>query len=113
MAASVVPAPGRFSTMNALPSRASSFCVTSRASRSEPPPAANGTTTVTGRDGYCCACAGIATAASTPRIESEMTQSHRFPPALPLVIAAALRVLSFAEPQACSAPIIEFSIRRA
>ena len=51
MAASVVPAPGRLSMMNGLPSLSSRFFATSRAKRSEPPPAANGTTMVTGRDG--------------------------------------------------------------
>src|SRR5262245_57887810 len=52
MAASVVLAPGLFSTRNGLPSRLASFCAVRRASRSVPPPAMNGTMIVTGREGY-------------------------------------------------------------
>src|SRR5262249_47250994 len=55
--------------MKGLPSRSSSFCATSRANRSEPPPAANGTTMVTGRDGYCCAPAGSTSAARSAKTQ--------------------------------------------
>ena len=47
----LVPAPGRFSITNGLPSRCSSFGATSRATISMPPPGPVGTTIVTGRAG--------------------------------------------------------------
>src|SRR4249919_4003442 len=79
MAASVVPAPGRFSMMKGLPSFSSSFCATRRANRSEPPPAANGTTMVTGRDGYCWAFAGAAARAKST-ISAERPSRMRITP---------------------------------
>jgi hypothetical protein len=45
------PPPGRWSTTNGLPSRCSSFCPMTRAINPVEPPAANGTTKVTGRFG--------------------------------------------------------------
>src|SRR5882757_4440325 len=49
------PAPERFSTTKGTPSCACRCCCTMRASRSAEPPAANGTTIVTGRCGQSCA----------------------------------------------------------
>src|SRR5712691_6465212 len=69
--------------MKGLPSRSSSFCATRRASWSEPPPAANSTTMVTGRDGYCWAPAGAAasvasTAKAPSRCFDPIDSSHGF-----------------------------------
>src|SRR5262245_30343146 len=68
------PAPDLFSTTNGTPNFACRCCCRMRASKSADPPAANGTTMVTGRCGQAsCACAGAASAttaatARTPRI---------------------------------------------
>src|SRR5262249_27477431 len=57
------PAPDLFSTMNGTPNFACRCCCRMRASKSADPPAANGTTMVTGRCGQAsCACAGAASA---------------------------------------------------
>src|SRR6516225_9663164 len=57
------PAPDLFSTTNGTPNFACRCCCRMRASKSADPPAANGTTMVTGRCGQAsCACAGAASA---------------------------------------------------
>src|SRR5262244_2384457 len=57
------PAPDLFSTTNGTPNFACRCCCRMRASKSADPPAANGTTMVTGRCGQVsCACAGAASA---------------------------------------------------
>src|SRR5262245_39070833 len=57
------PAPDLFSTANGTPNFACRCCSRMRASKSADPPAANGTTMVTGRCGQAsCACAGAASA---------------------------------------------------
>ena len=60
-----VPAPGRFSTRNGWPSCSDSFCPSTRPTRSKPPPCAEGATSLTGRDGYSCACATAARPAAS------------------------------------------------
>jgi hypothetical protein len=57
-------APGLFSTMNCCPSSSLSLVPSSRASGSTEPPGGNGTTSLTGFVGHCCAAAGRATAAT-------------------------------------------------
>src|SRR5262245_18520755 len=54
------PAPDLFSSTNGTPNFACMCCCRMRASRSAEPPAANGTTMVTGFCGQSCACAGAA-----------------------------------------------------
>src|SRR5262249_31764010 len=57
------PAPDLFSTTNGTPNFACRCCCRMRASKSADPPAANGTTMMTGRCGQAsCACAGAAAA---------------------------------------------------
>src|SRR5512134_1203948 len=53
-------APGRFSTTTGCPSAPVSFCATSRAMMSLPPPAGNPTIRRTVRAGYSCAADGSA-----------------------------------------------------
>ena len=49
------PAPARLSMTTAVPSALASGSAYSRAIRSTEPPAGNGTTSVTGREGHACA----------------------------------------------------------
>ena len=56
--AMLLPAPGRFSTMNCWPSRSESDCAMIRATMSVGPPAGKPTITRTGRVGYSFACDG-------------------------------------------------------
>src|SRR5262249_41577683 len=56
-AATLPPAPERFSTMNWEPNAWFSACAVSRASRSAVPPAGDGTMMVTGRPGRVCGAA--------------------------------------------------------
>jgi len=49
------PAPALFSTMNCWPNSSETLAATTRAKMSVVPPAANGTTSLTGRDGHCSA----------------------------------------------------------
>ena len=53
--AGLPPAPGLLSTSMVWPSRAEIFSATSREVKSEPPPGANGATSLSGRDGQTCA----------------------------------------------------------
>src|SRR5215831_2529940 len=83
------PAPDLFSTTNGTPNFACRCCCRMRASKSADPPAANGTTMVTGRCGQAsCPCAGAAstTTAATargakiPRMQSlQWRGSYRIP----------------------------------
>src|SRR6266513_2405328 len=58
-------APTRFSTMTGCPKLSDSLWPTTRAARSEPPPAGKATTILMGRAGYCCAQTHWAAKAST------------------------------------------------
>src|SRR5262249_35953942 len=58
-------APGRLSTTTGLPQRSPSFCATSRAMMSTPPPGANPTSMRTGFAGYCAPAPSGASAAAT------------------------------------------------
>jgi predicted carbohydrate-binding protein with CBM5 and CBM33 domain len=62
----VPPAPARFSTTTGWPSEADSFSATRRATTSVEPPAGNGTTIRTGRDGKVCAATGKASVPARP-----------------------------------------------
>src|SRR6516164_4185597 len=94
------PAPDLLSTTNGTPNFACRCCCRMRASKSADPPAANGTTMVTGRCGQAsCACAGAASArtAATARTRrmckppglTRWRNSHR----LEMGIAALVEVL--------------------
>src|SRR3954464_5348701 len=50
------PPPGTLSTITCLPMASPRYCARIRPSTSTGPPAANGTTMVTGRVGHSCAC---------------------------------------------------------
>src|SRR5262245_40577039 len=74
------PAPDLFSTTNGTPNFVCRCCCRMRASKSAEPPAANGTTMVTGRCGQAsCACAG---AASTTTAATARTRRMCKPPGL-------------------------------
>src|SRR5262245_53541277 len=98
------PAPDLLSTTNGVPNVACRCCCRMRASRSAEPPAANGTTMVTGRCGQVsCACAGAAAArmaatqaTSTTRIRysiSRNSQSRRASHRLEMRVAALVEIL--------------------
>ena len=60
------PPPGTLSTITCLPMASPRYCARMRPSTSTGPPAANGTTMVTGRVGHSCACAtDVATSAAS------------------------------------------------
>src|SRR3954467_4467636 len=63
--AMVPPAPARLSTTTAWPKSSASRAPTKRATRSTDPPGANGTSMRTGRVGYVCENAVLATASPT------------------------------------------------
>src|SRR5262249_42284993 len=72
--------PGRFSTMKCWPAVSLSFCTRMRATPSTDPPAGNGTTTVTVREGYVCAGAGVAAtraSASAGRVRIRIGRSFQ------------------------------------
>src|SRR5262249_12599416 len=95
------PAPDLLSTTNGVPNFACKCCCRMRASRSAEPPAANGTTMVTGRCGQIsCACAGAAAArmaatqaTSTTRIRYSNSQSRRDSHRLEMRVAALVEIL--------------------
>src|ERR1044071_1399198 len=53
------PPPGTLSTITCLPIASPRYCARIRPSTSTGPPAANGTTMVTGRVGHSCACTTV------------------------------------------------------
>src|SRR3954468_12403008 len=69
------PAPPTFSTITVQPSNSESRGARIRPIRSPPPPAANGTTIVTGRVGYSCAAAGAISAQTSAAATSERRTS--------------------------------------
>src|SRR5436309_15892513 len=72
----VAPAPGLFSTTTCWPRRLPSSCAITRIGPSTAPPGENGTTTLTGRDGYA-ACAPASAGASVHRANAAAIDSDR------------------------------------
>src|SRR4051794_38698714 len=84
------PAPPTFSTMTVTPRSSERRGARMRPTRSPPPPAANGTTIVTGRVGQSCAAAGATSAqaiaaATRDRRTSLATDAARLDGPLPLL----------------------------
>src|SRR6185295_8166829 len=73
------PPPGRLSTTNCCPSRAERRVDSARATMSVPPPAANATTTRTGRSGYrsCANARDALTANATPHAAQDHLPPRR------------------------------------
>src|SRR6516162_3172736 len=95
------PAPDLFSTMHGTPNFVCRCCCRMRASKSADPPAANGTTMVTGRCGQAsCACASAVSATTAPTARGAkiprmqiLQQCNRDSHRLEMGIAALVEVL--------------------
>src|SRR5258705_2714832 len=73
-------APALFSTMNCWPNSSEILAATTRARMSVVPPAAKGTTSLTGRVGHCSARAGRGESDSAPSAAAPVRTERRFGP---------------------------------